>query len=61
MPMGLRAHPPPGPPPLRRRRAPLYCVLGTLMRYLNLESDLELFANKQRAICVGLLSLNYSL
>jgi hypothetical protein len=22
MPTGLRAHPPPGPPPLRRRRAP---------------------------------------
>ena len=24
MPTGLRAHPPPGPPPLRRRRAPTY-------------------------------------
>jgi hypothetical protein len=28
MPTGLRAHPPPGPPPLRRRRAPDNAIYG---------------------------------
>jgi hypothetical protein len=32
MPTGLRAHPPPGPSPLRRRRAPVNLQLCTLKR-----------------------------
>jgi hypothetical protein len=32
VPTGLRAHPPPGPPPLRRRRAPCMCMLCTSLR-----------------------------
>jgi hypothetical protein len=34
MPTGMRAHPPPGPPPLRRRRAPLAFVMSRLYAYL---------------------------
>jgi hypothetical protein len=31
MPRGLRAHPPPGPPPLRRRRAPSPVSMHTFL------------------------------
>ena len=35
MPTGLRAHPPPGPPPLRRRRAPELFDVWSLLHNTN--------------------------